>query len=965
MSLGHQDLARKLLQARQQLKQAQMLVADLEAQLSESSTNAERALEDSSTIPGESLTTTFTLDAAEGSKITQEMRQNELPYRSIVNAISQGVVLHAADGTIQSCNAAAERILGLTSDEMRGLTSIDPRWRAVHEDGSPFPGETHPAMVTLRTGQPVSDVVMGVHKPDGTISWIIVNSQPIFKADGQRLAGIVATFVNITEHKRADELVWESEALLAEMSRLTKVGGWKTDVETQEQSWTEEMYRIHELEPTHTPTVSEALEFYAPSSRPIIEQAVQRAVEYGEPYDLELEFITAKGNRRWVHTIGRAHQENGKTKTLSGMFQDITERKQAEEALQASEAKFRLLTEKSVVGKYILQDMELVYVNPSLARLFGYTPQEIVGKLRLRDLVHPDDLPIIAQRFQQRLEGQVEAGSISYRGFRKDGSQIHFEVFGVLIEYQGKPAVMGTLIDVTERKRAEAALAEDVRLINDMRLFLQTTLDALPANTVVLDPDGIIINANASWIQYAQKNGATSPTYFVGTNYLTVCDTVEGPQSHDAGLAAAGIRAVIAGLQDDFHLEYPCHSPTEKRWFALQVIPFPEAAPRRVVVTHHNITQHKEAENALRESEARFRMLIEAAPLGVTFSRAGVTTYVNAQYLQIFGYEHPEEMIGHPIVEFIAPQHREEIADLVRRGYTGESVLNDYESIGLRKDGSQFPFAVWVTLMNFADGPASVAFLSDISERKKAEEVLREQSQLKIELEKERELNELKTRFVSMVSHDFRTPLAVIKSSAEILRNYYPRLDEDSRARHFEKIETQIQRMIALLDDVLTVGRADARNIPFNPELMDVDLFCRQIVDELNSDPDLKHTIEYVCSTDQKRFAADEKLLLQALTNLLTNAIKYSPEGGIVRLELSSDSEYMQLRISDQGIGIPQNDLPRLFDPFHRAQNVGTIQGTGLGLAIVKRVVEIHKGTIHVESQEGVGTTFTVKIPVN
>lgn len=965
MSLGHQDLAWELVKARQQLKQAQSLVADLEAQLSEYSTNAEQVLEDSSAIPGELLTTRLIRDAAEGSKIAQGIRQNELPYRSIVNIISQGVVIHAADGTIQSCNAAAERILGLTSDEMRGLTSIDPRWRAVHEDGSPFPGETHPAMVTLRTGQPVSDVIMGVHKPNGTISWILVNSQPIFEADGQNLSGIVATFVDITEHKRADKLVWESEVLLAEMSRLTNVGGWKTDIETQEQSWTEEMYRIHELEPTHTPTVSEALAFYSPASRLILEQAVQRAVEYGEPYDLELEFITAKGNRRWVHTIGRAHQENGKTKTLSGMFQDITERKQAKEALQASEAKFRLLTEKSIVGKYILQDMELAYVNPSFARLFGYTPEEIVGKLTLRDLVHPDDLPIIAQRFQQRLEGQVEAGSICYRGFRKDGSQIYFEVFGVPIEYQGKPAVMGTLIDVTQRKRAEAALAEDVRLINDMRLFLQTTLDALPANTVVLDSDGTIINANASWIQYAKKNGAASPTYFVGTNYLTICDRVEGPQSHDAGLAAAGIRAVIGGLQDDFHLEYPCHSPTEKRWFALQVIPFPEVAPRRVVVTHHNITQHKQAENALRESEARFRMLIEAAPLGVTISRAETTSYVNAEFLQIFGYEHPEELIGQPIIEHIAPQNREEISDRVRRRYSGESVPNNYETMGLRKDGSQFPYAVWVTIMNFADGPASVVFVSDISERKKAEEVLREQSRLKIELEKERELNELKTRFVSMVSHDFRTPLTVIQSSAELLRNYYTRLDEEGRASHFEKIETQIQRMIALLDDVLTIGRADARNTPFKPEFMDVDLLCRQIVDELNSDPNLKHTIEYVCSTDQKRFAADEKLLQQALINLLTNAIKYSPTGGMIRLELSSDSEHVLLRVSDQGIGIPQKDISQLFDPFHRAQNVGNIQGTGLGLAIVKRVIEIHEGAIHVESQEGVGTTFTVKIPVN
>jgi PAS domain S-box-containing protein len=135
------------------------------------------------------------------------LRQSEERYRSVIAAMQDGIVLLDAEGGIYDCNAAAERILGLSADQIVGRTPHDPRWRAIHEDGSPFPGEMHPPMITLRTGQPCTDVVMGVHKPDGTLTWITVNAQPLFQADGRTLAGVVASFEDITDRKRTEELL--------------------------------------------------------------------------------------------------------------------------------------------------------------------------------------------------------------------------------------------------------------------------------------------------------------------------------------------------------------------------------------------------------------------------------------------------------------------------------------------------------------------------------------------------------------------------------------------------------------------------------------------------------------------------------------------------------------------------------------------------------------------------------------
>jgi PAS domain S-box-containing protein len=234
---------------------------------------------------------------------------------------------------------------------------------------------------------------------------------------------------------------------------------------------------------------------------------------------------------------------------------------------------------------------------------------------------------------------------------------------------------------------------------------------------------------------------------------------------------------------------------------------------------------------------------------------------------------------------------------------------------------------------------------------------------LRAALAQEKELNELKTRFVSMVSHDFRTPLTIIQSNTNLLEASYGRLDEEKRAHYFSRIYAQIQRMVELLEDVLTFSRGEVGAVSVNLVPVDLDHFFQEIVDEFQSTNRLKHKLVRRGSCAPGKVPVDEKLLQQAIINLLTNAFKYSPEGSTVYIDLSADEKYAVIQVIDCGIGIPQADQPRLFEIFHRAANVGSIEGTGLGLAIVQRSVEAHGGLVEFESVEGKGTTFTVKIP--
>lgn len=242
-------------------------------------------------------------------------------------------------------------------------------------------------------------------------------------------------------------------------------------------------------------------------------------------------------------------------------------------------------------------------------------------------------------------------------------------------------------------------------------------------------------------------------------------------------------------------------------------------------------------------------------------------------------------------------------------------------------------------------------------------------------LTKEKELTELKSRFIAMASHEFRTPLTTIQSSSELLEYYSQEWVHEKKIAHFHRIQTSVKHMTKLLNDVLIIGRAEAGKLSFEPALLDLESFCHNLVEELQVNDTHQHTINFSCVRELEKSAniepslvdkliyMDETLLRQILENLLSNAIKYSPKDSVIEFALRYSSTQAVFQVRDQGIGIPIKDQPLLFESFHRATNVGTISGTGLGLAIVKKCVDIHQGKVAIESEIGVGTTFTVTLP--
>jgi PAS domain S-box-containing protein len=232
-------------------------------------------------------------------------------------------------------------------------------------------------------------------------------------------------------------------------------------------------------------------------------------------------------------------------------------------------------------------------------------------------------------------------------------------------------------------------------------------------------------------------------------------------------------------------------------------------------------------------------------------------------------------------------------------------------------------------------------------------------------LEKEQELNQLKSQFISTVSHEFRGPLSVIRTAAELLDLRGVEIFDDRMRTYVQRIKSSVQQMNQLMEDVLVMGRVEAERLPFTPAPLDLQRLCQDLLEECSLNLSSSHEIVFTHSDGAPETQMDEKLLRLILSNLLNNAIKYSPTGGKVHFDYTymSGQQAVVFKVQDQGIGIPQSEQAQLFESFFRASNAQLIQGTGLGLAIAKRCVELHQGQIDVTSELNIGTIFTVILP--
>jgi len=407
----------------------------------------------------------------------------------------------------------------------------------------------------------------------------------------------------------------------------------------------------------------------------------------------------------------------------------------------------------------------------------------------------------------------------------------------------------------------------------------------------------------------------------------------------------------------------------------------------------------------MRNSLVHLTSLFENATEGIVVTNSlGIIILINPSACQMFGYS-PEELEGQKIEVLIPPAARENHIKHRKNFYdhpANRKMGNNRDLLAGRKDGSCFPVEVSLSTYIQNDERYVIAFVIDITHRKEIEQnmvlqqhqlervtdemrllnadleikveqrttILKEalqkleesQNELSQALDKERQLNEIKGRFVAMASHEFRTPLSTVLSSASLIDKYTSTDDQDKRARHIEKIKNSVRHLNNLLEDFLSLGKLDEGKIGIHLFEFDLEDLIRDTIEEMN--PTLKAGQQVLFKNNhQNLITSDKNLIRNILFNLLSNAIKFSDPSGKILVTTSIKENNTYISIQDEGMGISEEDKKHLFSSFFRGRNVVNIQGTGLGLHIVKRYIDLLGGSISLESKLGEGTIITFSIP--
>lgn len=510
----------------------------------------------------------------------------------------------------------------------------------------------------------------------------------------------------------------------------------------------------------------------------------------------------------------------------------------------------------------------------------------------------------------------------------------------------------------------------EIREAEQQREFDRNNLKALINNTDdfmwSIDRDFRIITSNDAFNETVEQ---------ITGNRVTAGVNVLGPGFGEEQLLRFKTWYERAFAGEAFtEIEYS-HQPAEL-WSEISYYPiFKDKEVIGTACFSRNITKQKKAENHLRLLESVITnandavLITEGTPMDDPGPRI---VYVNQAFTDMTGYEASEVMGKTPRILQGSGTNRVQLRRIRNALDRHQSI--DVEIVNYKKNGEEF----WnnFTLVPVMDKDKRlthcVSIQRDVTSRRQQDETTRKRLELLVEertrelneaLRKEKQLVELKSQFVSVASHEFRTPLSTITFAAESIRNYFHKLTTEEIKAKLRKIEDQASHMTDLLEDILTVGKSEAGKIKVNLVSLDLREFLESLIEETSTMAKTQREIDFKFSCSDGKINTDDKLLRNVFNNLLTNAIKFSPAESVIRVVVSDYETGISIEVADEGIGIEQTELTSIFESFQRGSNASAVPGTGLGLSIFKKAVELMDGTIEVQSSVGKGSTFKVKIP--
>ncbi|MBD2653768.1 PAS domain S-box protein [Synechocystis sp. FACHB-383] len=633
----------------------------------------------------------------------------------------------------------------------------------------------------------------------------------------------------------------------------------------------------------------------------------------------------------------------------SQLLQEIIEKEQVSITLATQEAKYRaLVRDASDAIILITIDFIVLEVNYRAVELSGYSQEELIGRSLLDIRLLPSEFQAQQRHFWRILRREQIAELTDVKLVKKSGELISVDISASVITYENHSIVQCIVHDITLQKTIQAQLQRE-------NYFRQQLLEKMVEGLCVYQPV-----TQFPFLEFSVWNPIMETITGYSREEINQCGWYQTlyPDEQSRQRAIARMKAVAFGVDMVKEEWQIVRRDGVLRTIEISTALITSKNETNVLAVIQDITEQRKQLQIIQDNEATLRCIVENLPIffGMRTMNFSKWYYINPSFESLTGYT-PQEMYEDPLLW--QKIHREEHAENLEqaRFNLGEWTIFSME----KKDGTQ----IWAQTVEFlvddlSEAARVVVFGQDITDIKRAEiEILRS-------LVKERELNEAKSQFVDIVSHEFRTPLTSIIGFGELLSKYFDRLSLEKKQHYINNIQNASQRLKQLIDDVLSISRYDANKLEIELGNTNLRNLGNDVIENFSCGLGSEHNLEFNYHLKpEERSLVDVRLLRHALENVLSNAIKYSAPGSTVTLDISRDEDHLLFQVQDEGIGIPPQDREKLFEAFHRASNVGDVPGTGLGLSIVKRYVEFQGGTIQVESVPEKGTTMVIKLPLN
>ena len=919
-----------------------------------------------------------TKDVTEKKKLEDLLTENEKKYRLLVEEMTQGLAVHEAvyddngnmiDYRFLDMNKSYEKILGIKKEDWIGKTVLE-----VLPKTEKYWIDTYAEVV--KTGRAIEYENYSVEF-DRYFHVVAYNNQP------NQFAVIVT---DITERKKIQKQLEQSETKLKLSQKYARIGHYDFDLKTGFWTNSEMLNEIFGIDEDYVRDVKGWLEIVHPEDREEMFNYLNDYVLNGKnKFDKEYRIIRKNDNKLlWVHGLGTIDfDEVGEPVKMFGTIQDITERVLTQKALIESEHKYKSLANSGSTLIWASDSDGLCYFfNDVWLSFTGRTIEQEIGN-GWAEGVHPKDLDMCLSVFTNALR-KKERFNMDYRLRYYDGSYRWIRDIGTP-QYNTNGDFIGYIghcYDINEQKIAEEKLIERERELN-------TIVNSSNIYVIKTDMEGKYTFVNNS---FREKF-----SWIYGKDEIIGKNAMESIVPEDQQKALETVNKCIAQPHTPFGVEIskPLHNGkrlTSYWYFSCNLNQ--NGDPSEIICVGIDVTDRKKAE----EEKARLLTAIEQSRVSVVITDInGNIEYVNNYFVEHSGYS-KDEVLGRNPRMLSAGKHSK---DFYKQLWTTVLSGNTWEGVfyNKKKNGQLYwEYAVITPVKDKSNRIINfVAVKEDITDKINKEQQLNEykekleqlveertselqkvnnellqQIQKEKELElllqesllKEKEINELKTRFFASVSHEFRTPLTAVLTSAQMIQRYGKKWSEDKLEKHYQNIDKMINHLTKLLDDIMLISRTEREILKNNPKPEDINLLFNQIVEEHYPLLQKDRKINFHNHCSQNTYNIDSKLMKHIVGNLLNNSIKYGYKKTDIEFTVSEEKNYLIIQVEDKGIGIEEKDLKNIFEPFYRTQHSSGIKGTGLGLNIVKRCVDLLNGTIEVESKLNVGTKFTVRIPI-